>query len=125
MAVAKVRVRSTPSLDKPVRLRVAASMLHHELGGDVRSAMRGPDYLLRLNDAARALSEVIQVFRLDRGGMRPIDAADVASGELLDGGKEGRSEEGSTEEEKERVRRTTRESFGAPQSRCGAFLPCF
>lgn len=94
MAVAKVRVRSTPSLDKPVRLRVAASMLHHELGGDVRSAMRGPDYLLRLNDAARALSEVIQVFRLDRGGMRPIDAADVASGELLDGGNALRSADG-------------------------------
>jgi hypothetical protein len=94
MVVVKARARSTPSLDKPVRLRVAASMLHHEMGGDVRSAMRGPDYLLRLNEAARALSEVIEVFRLDRGGMRAISAADLAAGELLDGGNALRTADG-------------------------------
>ena len=94
MALVKVRARSTPSLDKPVRLRVAASMLHHELGGDVRSAMRGPDYLLHLNKAARALSEAIQVFRLDGSRMHPIEAAELAAGELLDGGNALRRPDG-------------------------------
>ena len=94
MVVAKVRPKLAVSLDKPVRLRVAASMLHHELGGDARSAMRGPDYLTRLNEAARALSERIEVFRLDGARMHPISAAEIAAGELLDGGNALRSADG-------------------------------
>jgi hypothetical protein len=69
-------------------------MLHHELGGRSRSAMRGPDYLARLNEAARALAEVIAVFRLVGVAKHALDPAEVAAGELLDGGNALRTADG-------------------------------
>ena len=92
--VPNVRAGLAAAQNKPVRLRIAASMLHHERGGDARSAMRGKDYLARLNEAARALSQVIGVFRLDGAGMHPIPPADVMAGELLDGGNALRTADG-------------------------------
>ena len=69
-------------------------MLHHELGGRSRSAMSGPDYLACLAEAARALTEAIAVFRLDGARKHAIDPAEVAAGELLDGGNALRTADG-------------------------------
>lgn len=92
--LAKAHARLVAAQNKPVRLRIAASMLHHQLGGGARSAMRGPDYIVRLNEAARALSRVLELFRLDAAGLHPISSADVAAGELLDGGNALRTADG-------------------------------
>jgi hypothetical protein len=89
-----VQARLAAAHEKPVRLRIAASMLHHELGGRSRSAMRGPDYLARLAEAARALTEVIAVFRLEGMKKHPIAPAEVAAGALLDGGNALRTADG-------------------------------
>ena len=92
--LAAVQASLAAAHDKPVRLRIAASMLFHELGGRSRSAMRGPDYLARLAEAARALTEMIPVFRLDAAGKHPLDPVEVAAGELLDGGNALRTADG-------------------------------
>ena len=94
MDLAAVRARIAAAHEKPVRLRIAASMLHHELGGRSRASMRGPDYLARLAEAARALTEVIAVFRLDGARKHAIEPAEVAAGALLDGGNALRTADG-------------------------------
>ena len=92
--LAAVEARLADAHEKPVRLRIAASMLHHELGGRSRSTMRGPDDLAQLTQAARALTEVIAVFRLEGAKKQPIAPAEVAAGELLDGGNALRTADG-------------------------------
>jgi hypothetical protein len=71
---------------RPVKLRIAASMLHHERGGSRRDSMRGPEYLQRLNEAAAALSGVADIYRLQSGALVRIPREELHGAEYLDGG---------------------------------------
>jgi hypothetical protein len=71
---------------KPVKLRVVASMLHHERSGRRRDSMRGPEYTRRLNEAAAALGRVASIYRLEAGDMLDIPKEELHGAEYLDGG---------------------------------------
>ena len=71
---------------KPVKLRVVASMLHHERSGRRRDSMRGPEYIGRLNEAAAALGRVANIYRLEAGDMLDIPKEELHGAEYLDGG---------------------------------------
>jgi hypothetical protein len=71
---------------KPVKLRIVASMLHHERSGHRRDSMRGPEYIRQLNEAAAALGRVADIYRLEDGDMRHISKEELRGAEYLDGG---------------------------------------
>ena len=81
-----VKVAVDDSRMKPVKLRVVASMLHHERSGRRRDSMRGPEYLRQLNEAAAALGRVANVSRLEEGAMRHISQEELQGAVYLDGG---------------------------------------
>jgi hypothetical protein len=95
MSTEDVRAKLAASRDAPVKLRVAASLLHHQRTGRTRSSMRGPDYLAQLNDAARALSEVLDVYHVEAGRMTLIARETLAGGAMQDGGNILRSADGT------------------------------
>ena len=80
---------------KPVKLRVVASMLHHERSGHRRDSMRGPEYIRRLNEAAAALGRVANIYRLEAGDMLHIPKAELHGAEYLDGGNIVRTTDGA------------------------------
>jgi hypothetical protein len=95
MDTEEVRARLAASRDAPVKLRVAASLLHNERTGRSRASMRGPDYLAQLNESARALSEVVDVYHVAEGRMTLIPREKLAVGTIQDGGNVLRGADGS------------------------------
>jgi hypothetical protein len=83
---AKVNDATHESRAGPVKLRIVASMLHHERSGRRRDSMRGPEYLQRLNEAAAALSGVADIYRLQSGALVRIPREELHGAEYLDGG---------------------------------------
>jgi hypothetical protein len=71
---------------RPVKLRIVASMLHHERSGGRRDSMRGPEYLQRLNEAAAALSAVADIYRVEGGALVRIPKDELEGAQYLDGG---------------------------------------
>lgn len=93
--VEEVRARLTAAREALVKLRVAASLLHHERTGRSRSSMRGAEYLAMLNDAARALSEVLDVYHVADGKPALITRDRLAGAVFQDGGNILRAADGS------------------------------
>jgi hypothetical protein len=93
--VEDMRARLAASRNAPVKLRVAASLLHNERTGRSRASMRGPDYLARLNEAAKALSEVVDVYHVAEGRLVLIPRETLARGAIQDGGNILRGADGS------------------------------
>lgn len=84
---AKIQAKLEAARRKPVKLRIVAAILHHQLGGAHRASMRGAAFIGQLNTAAAMLSTVIDVYRLDaRGAMTVLPREDLAGATFLDGG---------------------------------------
>jgi hypothetical protein len=83
---AKLRTAREQSRSQLVKLRIVASMLQHERSGRRRDSMRGPEYLRELNEAAAALGNVADIYRLEAGGMLRIPKEELRGAEYLDGG---------------------------------------
>ncbi len=72
---------------KPVKLRIAATLLHHQLGGAHRASMLGAQYIELLNAAAALLSEVADIYGLQPGGaMILLPKEELSGATFLDGG---------------------------------------
>lgn len=72
---------------KPVKLRVAAAILHHQLGGAHRASMVGARYIEQLNASAARLAGIIDIYRLQpRGGMRLLSKEELSRATFIDGG---------------------------------------
>jgi hypothetical protein len=82
----RVHERLAAARAQPVKLRVAACLLHHELGGRSRSSMRGAQYLEEVNAAAAELARIAELYRLERGRAVPIPKEELAGAVFLDGG---------------------------------------
>jgi hypothetical protein len=93
--VAKVQGKLAAARLRPVKLRLAAALLHHELGGDTRSSLRGPEYIRQLCAAAATLAGVLDLYWLDRTRVVPIAKSQLAQAEFLDGGNVVRTAAGT------------------------------
>lgn len=72
---------------KPVKLRVAAAILHHQLGGAHRASMLGARYIEQLNEAAALLAGIIDIYRLQpRGSMTLLSKEQISGATFIDGG---------------------------------------
>ena len=80
---------------KPVKLRVAAAILHHQLGGGHRASMLGAQYIEHLNAAAAMLSEILDLYRLRPGGAIALSKEELAGATFLDGGNVVRTAAGT------------------------------
>ena len=67
-------------------LRVVAVILHRQLGGAERAALRGPQYMRLVNDAASALSKIADIYRIGADGLKKIPKRELVDAEFLDGG---------------------------------------
>lgn len=84
---AKIQAKLEAARMKPVKLRVAAAILHHQLGGAHRASMVGARYIEHLNEAAALLAGVIHIYCLQpRGGMTLISKEDISGATFIDGG---------------------------------------
>ena len=84
--VTRVRETLEAARAKPIKLRIAACLLHHELGGHNRASMRGPQYMEQVNAAAAALARVADVYRLERERAVRIPREELSGATFLDGG---------------------------------------
>jgi hypothetical protein len=76
------------SQSKPVKLRVAAALLHHEITGIERPSGRPDDYLVALNTAAHALSQVSDLYYVNADGrLLRVPGDDLAGGKFEGGGE--------------------------------------
>lgn len=83
----KIYARLQAARMKPVKLRVVAAILHHQLGGAHRASMLGAQYIEQLNAAAAMLAETIAVYRLQpRGEMTQLEKGQLSGATFLDGG---------------------------------------
>jgi len=72
---------------KPVKLRVAAAILHHQLGGAHRGSMLGAEYIEQLNASAAMLAGIVAIYRLQpRGAMTELPKEALSGATFLDGG---------------------------------------
>lgn len=84
---AKIEAKLEAARMKPVKLRVAAAILHHQLGGAHRASMLGARYIEQLNEAAARLAGVIDIYRLQaRGGMTLLSKEELSGATFIDGG---------------------------------------
>ena len=83
-----VKARSPlQSQAKRMPLRVAASVYQHELTGLARNAVRAPYYFKLLDQAARELASLAEVFYVDEAGKPALlDAETLAAGAFENGG---------------------------------------
>ena len=85
--LAKVQRQLLDRQSKPVKLRVAASIAHHELSGRKREAMLAADYFNALNDAAAQLAHVADIYYVNEAGrLLRVPAEDVQAGTVANGG---------------------------------------
>jgi hypothetical protein len=52
----------------PVKMRVAAALVYHQITGKTRSAASGPEYEAALTDTAIALSQVADIYYVNADG---------------------------------------------------------
>src|SRR5436853_355797 len=91
-----VREKLLAAQSRPVKLRVVASVVHHELTHADRSSMRGPEYLAALNRAASALAQVTDLYYVnDAGKLLRVPEEDMPGASFEDGGNLLRSAAGT------------------------------
>jgi hypothetical protein len=84
---AKIQPKLEAARMKPVKLRVAAAIVHHQLGGAHRASMVGARYIEQLNEAAARLAGVIGIYRLQpRGHMTLLSKEELCGATFIDGG---------------------------------------
>lgn len=84
---AQIQAKLEAARMKPVKLRVAAAILHHQLGGAHRASMLGARYIEQLNEAAALLAGIIDIYRLQpRGSMTLLSKAQISGATFIDGG---------------------------------------
>lgn len=93
--IGKVQAKLAAARLRPVKLRVAAALLHHELGGESRSSMLGPEYIKKLGDAAAMLAAVLEIYRLDKARLVAVGQHELAGAQFLDGGNAVRTAAGT------------------------------
>jgi hypothetical protein len=72
---------------KPVKLRVAASIAHHELTGKKREAMLAKEYFDALTAAAAQLAHVADVYHVNEAGrLLRVPTEDLLAGTIANGG---------------------------------------
>ena len=80
------RERLLASQAKPVKLRVAASVVHSQLSRTVRFNMRGPEYIAALSDSATALAQIIDIYHVANRKLLRIEKEELEGGKFADGG---------------------------------------
>lgn len=93
--MAEVRARLLASQAKPVKLRVAASVVLSDLTRARRDAMRGPEYLAALTRAATRLAQLADVYCVARGKLTRIPDDELVDGVFEDGGNLFRAASGA------------------------------
>ena len=93
--MAAVHARLIASQAKPVKLRVAASVVHNELTRTGRFAMRGPEYIAALTAGATRLAQVVDVYYVSKGKLMRIPDEELADGHFEDGGNLFRAASGA------------------------------
>jgi len=89
---AKIQAKLEAARMKPVKLRVAAAILHHQLGGAHRASMLGARYIEALNAHAALLAGIIDVYHLQpRGAMTLLSKEELCGATFIDGGNVLRS----------------------------------
>jgi len=91
----EIQARLLAAQAKPVKLRVAASVVHNELTRQGRFNLRGPDYIVALNQAAAELANIVDVYHVAGGKLLRVPADEIAGGEFMDGGNLLRSASGT------------------------------
>jgi hypothetical protein len=93
--MAGVQARLITSQAKPVKLRVAASVVLNELTRTGRFTMRGPEYIAALTAAATRLAQVVDVYYVAKGKLTRIPDDDLVDGRFEDGGNLFRAASGA------------------------------
>jgi hypothetical protein len=82
-----LQARLLAAQSKPIKLRIAASVVHHELTRVGRFTIRGPEYINALTRAAKALSQVADIYYVsDERKLLRIPEEDLVAGQFDDGG---------------------------------------
>lgn len=81
---AKAR-KSLRSQAEPVPLAVAASLVYHHLNRNIGSPAGGTSYQAALDSTALALSQVSDVYSVERGRLLRIPSEDLAAGSFEGG----------------------------------------
>src|SRR4029078_8962106 len=83
------KVRSkTPPADQPIKMRVAAALVYHQITGKTRDAASEPDYEVALSDTAIALSQVADIFYVNgEGRLARITEDGTSPGKLAQPGE--------------------------------------
>jgi len=89
------RERLIASQAKPVKLRVAASVVHSQLSPNARFNMRGPEYIAALTDAATALAQLVDIYYVANKKLLRVPKDDLESGKFADGGNVFRAASGT------------------------------
>lgn len=83
----KVRRQLLDRQSKPVKLRVAASIVHHELTGRDRQSMPAKDYFEAMNETARNLAGVADIYYVNEARrLLRVPGEDLRAGEIANGG---------------------------------------
>src|SRR3954462_3505504 len=90
-ALQEPRAKLHAAQQKPVRLRVAASLLQRNHSGVARSSVRGPDYMRQVEHAAVQLSRVVDLYHVQNGRLLRVPSEEIAGATFFDGGNLMRS----------------------------------
>jgi len=74
------------SQSKPVKLRVAASLVHSELTRQGRFSLRAPEYIQALTQSAAELAQVVDIYHVMNGKLLRVPEEELANGSFADGG---------------------------------------
>ena len=93
--VSKIRNRLLAAQGQPIKMRVAAALVYHQITGNTRTSASGPEYETALADTAIALSQVADLYYLNaQGRLQRIPEDDVALGKFERAGDIYRSRSG-------------------------------
>lgn len=79
---------------QPVPMPVACSLVYHQLNRDVGNIGIPPGYSAALNSTALALSQVADLYYVDRGRLLRVPSDELAGGTFEDSGDTYRSSSG-------------------------------
>ena len=91
----RVRSKTLPRTDQPIKMRVAAALVYHQITGKTRNAASEPDYEVALADTAIALSQVADIFYVNgEGRLARIPEDELALGKFEQSGDVYRARSG-------------------------------
>jgi len=91
----RVRSKTLPRADQPIKMRVAAALVYHQITGKTRNAASEPEYEVALADTAIALSQVADIFYVNgEGRLARIPEDELALGKFEQSGDVYRARSG-------------------------------